>query len=155
MADSTDPTAKVLFRIVAADDSAETETLWAFDLGADQYKLDNCPFYAYSVSLGDVVFAPMDPDEGFPTFRNVVSKSGNRTLRVILDPPVKAGNSSDAVLKALVEMGCSYEGANPKYVVINVPPLVDLNSVGDYLTDREVTWEHADPSYEELYPDGA
>ena len=155
MADSTDPTAKVLFRVSADGDSAETETLWAFNLGDDQYKLDNCPFYAYSVSLGDVVYAPMDQTEGFPTFRTVVSKSGNRTIRVILDPPVVAGNSSDVVLKELVALGCSYEGANPRYIVINVPPLADLNAVATYLTVRKLTWEHSDPTYDELYPDDA
>jgi hypothetical protein len=29
------------------DGSADVETLWATHLGADEYKLDNSPFYAY------------------------------------------------------------------------------------------------------------
>jgi Domain of unknown function (DUF4265) len=97
------------------------------------------------VSLGDVIHAPFDPDEGFPTFREVLSKSGNRTVRVIFDPPVTSGNSSDAVLKGLPAMGCSYEGANAKNVAVNIPPLVDLSAVRGYLIEREVAWEHSDP----------
>jgi hypothetical protein len=50
MSDFNQPTAKVLFRVPNNDGSAEVETLWAFDLGNDQYKLGNSPFYAYSVS---------------------------------------------------------------------------------------------------------
>ena len=79
-------TAKVLFRVEEEDGSENVETLWAFDLGEDRYRLDNSPFYAYSVSPGDTVNAPVDPDEGRPTFSRVLEKSGNRTVRVILDP---------------------------------------------------------------------
>ena len=50
-------------------------------------------------------------------------------------------------------MGCSYEGANPKYICIDIPEEVDLSTVCSYLTENEIQWEHAAPSYEELYPD--
>jgi len=49
-------------------------------------------------------------------------------------------------------MGCSYEGANPKYICIDIPKDVDLFKVCNYLTEHEVKWEHAAPTYEELYP---
>src|SRR5438128_3554168 len=104
MTQPSQPTAKVLFRVPNEDGSAQVETLWATDLGNDQYKLDNSPFYAYSVSWQDVVFAPFDQDEEFPTFQRVISKSGNRTVRVILDPPVEPGNSSDLLLQGLVSL---------------------------------------------------
>ena len=89
MSNVNTPNAKVLFRVPESDGSANVETLWAYDLGGDHYKLDNSPFYAYGVSWGDTVFAPHDDAEGFPTFHSVVSKSGHRTLRVHFDPPVK------------------------------------------------------------------
>ena len=150
-----EPTAKVLFRVVEDDGSANVETLWAFDLGEDRYRLDNSPFYAYSVSVGDVVYAPINPDEGRATFSRVLEKAGNRTVRVIFDPPVANGNSSDAVLIELLALGCSYEGANTTYLSIVVPQKADFTAVCSHLTLREVQWEHADPSYEELYPDEA
>lgn len=91
MAEPATPNANVLFRVAYVDGSAEVETLWSTALGNDQYKLDNTPFYAYSVSWEDTVFAPFDPDEGMPTYQRVVEKSGNRTIRVRFDPPCASG----------------------------------------------------------------
>lgn len=155
MTSSAQPNAKVLFRIPNEDGSAEVETLWATSLGTDKYRLDNSPFWAYGVSWEDVVFAPFSDDEGFPTFQSVVSKSGNRTVRVILDPPIESGNESEKMLQDLVAIGCSYEGMNRKYVSVNIPPNVALESVRVYLIENDVTWEHADPTYESLFPEDA
>ena len=130
------PMAKVLFRVPEDDGGATVETLWAVPLGDDRYKLDNSPFYAYGVSWEDVVYAPADPQEQMPTFKSVVERSGNRTVRVIFETPISPGNASDQVLQGLVAMGCSYEGANPKYVSINVPPAVELQKVRPYLIER-------------------
>jgi hypothetical protein len=153
--DSLRPNAKVLFRVVNEDGSADVETLWATHVGADDYKLDNSPFYAYGVSWEDVVTAPFDPEEGFPTFKRVVSKSGNRTIRVVFETPFETGNESDRMLRGLVELGCSYEGANRKCFSINVPPRAELNAVRAYLIEQRANWEHADPTYAELFPEDA
>jgi hypothetical protein len=155
MPDSLRPNAKVLFRVVNEDGSADVETLWATQVGVDDYKLDNSPFYAYGVSWEDVVTAPFNPEEGFPTFERVVSKSGNRTVRVVFEAPLETGNESDRVLRGLVALGCSYEGANRKYFSVNVPPGVELNVVRTYLIEQKATWEHADPSYAALFPSDA
>jgi hypothetical protein len=104
MSQPASPTAKVVFRVAEEDGSANVETLWAFDLGENRYRLDNSPFYAYSVSVGDVVFAPVDPTDGRPTFKSVLEKSGNRTVRIILDPPLATGNSSDSVVQELLSL---------------------------------------------------
>lgn len=149
------PTAKVLFRIPEEDGTASVETLWAHDLGSDQYRLDNLPFYAYSVSLQDVVYAPYDPNEGRPTFERVISKSGNRTIRISFDAPVESDSASQQILDLLVALGCGYEGASKKYVAINIPPDVDLSSVCNLLVQHDINWEHADPTYDEIYSDDA
>jgi hypothetical protein len=145
------PTAKVLFRITESDGSASVETLWAYDLGENRYKLDNSPFYAYGVSWGDTVLAPHDDAESHPTFHSVVVKSGYRTVRVMFDPPVRRGNESDVTLKKLVKLGCEYERANAQYIVVSVPPSVDLAKVVEYLVERKATWEHADPTRDEYH----
>ena len=150
--DAVRPNAKVLFRVPGDDGTAEVETLWATELGNDEYKLDNSPFYAYSVSWEDIVYAPFDPIEARPTFQRVIKKSGNRTVRVIFEPPVEAGNSSDQLLQGLVALGCSYEGANPGYMSINIPAFVQLEVVRDYLIFKQANWEYADPRYSELFP---
>ena len=149
------PDSKVLFRVPQDDGSSRVETLWATALGNDEYKLENSPFYAYSVSWKDIVFAPVDPAEGRPTFVRIVKKSGHRTIRIKFDPPVQYGNESDRVLQGLVSLGCSYEGANRGYMSIDIPKSVQLEQVRQYLIDRGAQWEHVDPSYEQLFPNEA
>jgi hypothetical protein len=152
MTDTVRPNAKVLFRVPADDGTAEVETLWATELGNDEYKLDNSPFYAYSVSWQDIVYAPFDPIEERPTFLRVIKKSGNRTVRVIFEPAVEAGNPSDQLLQGLVALGCSYEGADRGYMSINIPADVQLEVVRDYLIFKQANWEYADPRYSDLFP---
>lgn len=147
--------AKILFRVPAEDGSTIVETLWAEPVGEDLYCLDNSPFYAYGVSWRDVVLAPFDPAEKFACFSAISRKSGNRTIRIRFDPPVAPGNSSDGMLQGLVGLGCSYEGANPGYMAVNVPPEVDLEVVRGFLNHGNAQWEHADPTHEELFPDEA
>jgi hypothetical protein len=155
MSSPSGPTAKVLFRVPEEDGSAQVETLWAFDLGNNEYQLDNSPFYAYSVSWQDVVYAPYDSTEEFATFQRVVRKSGNRTVRVIFDVPPEPGNQADQVLKGLQALGCGYEGANRRYLSINIPATANLNQIGAYLTEQGVQWEHADPTYAEIHQNDA
>jgi len=152
MSESSEPNAKVLFRVQSEDGTAEVETLWAFALRSDKYKIDNLPFFAYGISAEDVVFAPFDHDEQFPTFQKVISKSGNRTIRIIFDLPYESGNESEALVSRLVALGCDFEGANKRYVVINIPATVDLDTVVERVNDAGVSWEYADPTYEELFP---
>jgi len=149
----TNPTSnvKVLFRTLEDDGTANVETLWATNIGEDKYKIDNLPFYAYGVSWQDIVFAPFDQSEGFPTFQRVVSKSGHRTVRIIFDSPVEDGNPSDQLLQGLASRGCTYEGASRRYLSIDVPPDVKLEAIRQYLIDNDAIWEHADPTYDELF----
>lgn len=146
-----EPNVKVKFAVPNEEGSCEVETLWATDLGESNYKLDNSPFYAYSVSWEDIVYAPLDEPDGMPTFERVVYKSGNRTIRIIFDDAVEFGNASLELLDKLVARGCSYEGANSKYIVVNIPPAVDLTGVVEFLKQSDVQWEHADPTYEQYH----
>ena len=155
MPDSAKPDAKVLFRVPNDSGGADVETLWATSLGADTYRLDNSPFYAFGVSWQDVVAAPFDPEEQFPTFQRVVSKSGHKTVRVAFTARLEAGNETDRLLQGLVALGCGYEGANAKYFSVNVPPGVELEVVRNYLIEHQAVWEHADPTYAALFPDEA
>lgn len=140
------PTAKVLFRVPDGEGGATIETLWAFDLGNDEYRLDNIPFFACSVSCRDVVYAPFDEDEGFPTFQRMVRKSGSRTVRVLLDEPAGPGNRSESLLAGLIGLGCHYEGMNGTCIAVDVPPAADFDAVCNFLNDARATWEGADPS---------
>jgi len=54
-------------------------------------------------------------------------------------------------LKELVDLGCSYEGMNYRMISINIPPVVDLERVTDFLSKPDwIKWEYADPTYDEI-----
>ena len=72
-------------------------------------------------------------------------------MRIIFDPPVDTGNESEKVLDAIVRLGCSYEGASPSCICIDIPAEVDFDVVRDFMIENNVNIEYADPSYEELF----
>ena len=142
-----------MVKVALRDDDGNIETLWATPLGRHRYRLENSPFFAYGVSWLDVVEAKPPSRGEFPEFVRVTRKSGNRTIRIIFKPPADKSKQAMAVLERLVSMGCSYEGANPGYIVVNIPPKVDLSSVCEYVTGARRRWEHADPTYAEMHPE--
>ena len=150
MSESIYQSAKVLFRIPGEDGTVESESLWADSLGGDRFRLENCPFFAYGVSLHDIVRAPVDPDEQAATFQRVIVKSGNSTVRILFDEPVEDGNSPQVILDQLISLGCSYEGANRKYIAVNIPSSVNLSTVCSFLVEQQLSWEYADPTYEQI-----
>jgi len=135
------PMAKVALRGPHGD----VETLWAEAMGGGRYCLDNTPWYAYSVSWRDVIEASPDAD-GQLQFVKVVSKGGNRTVRIRSKEPF-----TSEWLGKIVELGASYEGADRRLIGINIPADTELGVITSFLTAEGVEWEHADPSYEELY----
>jgi hypothetical protein len=138
---------KVRLRGPQAD---EIETLWATPVDPDLYRLDNSPFFAYGVSWEDVIEAHPDAHE-FLEYVRCVRKSGNRTLRVIFQDFKSGDEPAQPILKRLVELGCSYEGMQPRLVSINVPPRIDLSEVTRFLTEQSgLQWEYADPTYDEV-----
>lgn len=135
---------KLLAKVVFRDNDGNVETLWAFDLGEDLYQLDNTPWYQYNLSWKDVIEAGPEGEGEFPLFRRIVKKSGYRTLRVALEEPATGG-----FLDEIRQLGCSFEGANRRYIAIDIPPGKDLQKVADFLTQNDTCWEYADPSYGE------
>jgi hypothetical protein len=137
--------AKLEFRT----DDGEVETLWAKPVGQNLFQLDNSPFYAYGVSSNDVVEAEPQPG-AFPLFKRVVRKSGHRTVRVIIDGLDELGRLTVGIKK----LGCSFEGAWSKLISVDVPPGVALEDVRSFLILGRFEWEHADPTYEQLFGAG-
>jgi len=137
--------------VTGEGDSAIAETPWVIPVGDGHFRLDNIPFYAYGISLGDILEATPDGDDPRPHVRRVVTKSGNRTLRVIADEG--ASRVPQSLLDDLISLGCSYTGATPRYICINIPPIVPLDAVVAVLDKSKLRWEHADPTYEQLHPE--
>jgi hypothetical protein len=78
----------------------------------------------------------------------VVEKSGHRTVRVVLQGPAETSE----VAGKLNALGCTYEGANPRYLSVDIPPEVNFEDVVTLLIESGEQWEHGDPSHDELYP---
>lgn len=145
----------VLYQENSDGEEPDIETPWADYLGNDQYQLKNFPFFFYGLSYNDIFEAKPNPDDdGYPYFTRVIKKSGHKTVRIILSESIKDSEESLEILNKLEAMGCGYEGTNgQKYFVINIQPHCDFWQVCNFLTEREIQWEHADPTYSELYPD--
>ena len=137
---------------ILLDQEDHVETVWADPLGADRYRVDNSPFWAYGISWHDVIEARPAAD-GMLTFVRVCEKSGHRTLRLILNPPSDQSAESRAVLDRLISLGASYEGMNHGYLAINIPPNLQLERITDYLESTGQKWESADPPGTDLEPD--
>lgn len=143
---------KIVLRL-DEDDESYVETPWVKDLGDGRYRMENCPFYFYNLAYGDIVSAEYSDEEERLVFTGVLERSGNKMVRVIFENSSKEDGPEKTHLEEIVKLGCSYEGANPKYICIDIPPEVELFDVCEYLTKNELQWEHASPSYSELYPD--
>ena len=143
-----------LVKVQLTGPDGEVETPWARPLGKDQYELDNIPWFTYGLSLHDVIEARAPTPGEFPEFVRVVRKSGNRTIRLMLDPPADASPESQAVLDRLRELGCGYEGMKHRLIAVDIPPTVDLMTIREFLITTEQEWEHSDPGFDELFPNG-
>lgn len=84
-----------------------------------------------------------------PDFQEIVRKSGHRTISLILED----ASSRQDRLEALLRLGCTYEGSNGSYFGIDIPPAADFKAVCEYLTSTDEEWEHADPTYHDLFPE--
>ena len=133
------------------------ETLWANPTDEPGlYVLDNVPWFAYEVSLGDTVSARPEA-EGYFVMTGVVRKSGNRTLWVILDAEDSGelSEASRALVAGIKARGCALEGLKRTYIAVTLPPEVDLLAVAQFIDEAGFAFEYADPTYEQLFPDDA
>lgn len=131
-------------------DASDIETLWAVPVGTDLYRLDNSPFFAYGLSWEDVIEAKPADDQVLEYVR-CVRKSGNRTVRVIFQDYRSDDQPAQEILRELKNLGCSYEGMQPRMISINVPPRINLKEVIGFLTKQHgLQWEYADPTYDEV-----
>ena len=136
-------------------DGENIETLWAIALGNNLFRLDNSPFYAYDVSWQDIVEATEEAED-FYEFARVAERSGNRTVRIIFQNFTGKDEQGKQILSDLENLGCSYEGANSKFISINIPSTTNLESVVNYIVERDnLNFEYADPSYNKLFADEA
>lgn len=113
------------------------ERMHAITHADGSYILDNSPFYAFGISLGDRFTATKK--DGELLFAEVVARGGHSTYRIKL--PVGCGHPYFLEHWAqLEELGCTFEGssANPERLyAIDMPPGVDVLKAYQILEEKE------------------
>jgi len=112
------------------------ESIWALPIGNDLYEIRNVPFYAYGINWGDTVRASSDDSELKPEVREVVKRSGNKTLRVFFSEEL-SDEAEKTILSALKILDVSWEQADKRYVAIDVHPEADYDAVCEKLSEIE------------------
>ena len=108
------------------------ESMWARELGANRFRLENVPFYAYDLNFHDVVEAhPLGADQQ-PTVQRVIERSGHTTLRVRFEDDVSEERRLE-LLHSLQPLSVSYERYGPPYFALDLEPGADVDAVRDRL----------------------
>jgi len=115
--------------------------MWAVEVRLGRYQLRNSPFYAYEVSLEDIVEAERGED-GQLVFKRVTIRGGHSTYRLVLEREI---SSSDFQRhwEPLERLGCSYEGKDSRLLSVDVPARADVAAVFRLLEqgERDGTWD--------------
>lgn len=119
------------------------ENMHAIKLHDGAYILANSPFYAYDISLNDIV-SVIHGDNRI-IFKSVKKRGGHSTYRIKLFTPDIKNNVQQKIDK-LVKMGCAYESSSVsvrKLYAVDVPPNVDVQLVYDILDcgEQKGLWE--------------
>jgi hypothetical protein len=112
------------------------ESLCVKDLGDDLYEIQNVPFCAYGLNWGDVVRATADSLDLKPEVREVVRRSGNKTLRVSFNV---SQEQQGVYIEAIEAKGGWIERANATFICINVPPEANYAEVLEYLEQQDAS----------------
>lgn len=135
---------KVMFDLTGGDRSLNetladppqdlSEWMWAEPAGPGLFRLANSPFYAYGVSLGDVV--RVASRDGLPTVDAIVERGGRSTYRLIRSEALadEVWNEEWALLD---QLGCMHEGDGERLVAIDVPADADVVAVFRLLEEGE------------------
>jgi len=111
---------------------AGSERLWALHLGEGRYQLDNIPFFARDLALGDVVSAVPEEgaEEGVLRYEQVLQSSGHSTFRILVHDESQVPEAC----RLLEQLGCGTERSHlPRLVAIDIPPRVPLADVREAL----------------------
>ena len=133
---------KVLFHLEQDEDGyppASVESLWALPKGDGLFQVDNIPFFATGVAVGDIVLAAQV--DGAILFQEVVQASGHSTLRVAISEAADV----PAVRALFEQKGCSVEQSHlPRLIAVDVPPSIPLGSLRPILVagQEQGRWDY-------------
>lgn len=130
---------------------AESEGIWCETVATGQYRVRNIPFYAFNISLDDIIEAEINESDGRLFFNGIVVKpSGNHVYRCMVnrDSP----KQSQKYLELINSMNCFYETAihgDFELFSIDVPSDVDVNKIYDILElgEADGSWDFEEANY--------
>ena len=126
------PTAHVVFPLDVEDGwpPVSAERLWAYDLGANRYEINNAPWFVRDLAAGDVVEAIADDPAQHPTFIRLLERSPNLTIRLICLRQGPLRGNLQAVIDAFTPFGVWAEGAEQYgMVALDIPPNAALEQI--------------------------
>jgi hypothetical protein len=133
---------KVFFVQKIGEDQYETESIWCA-VDGDNFIVDNIPFIAKRISLGDVIKAEFDDDENIYYFEDFVASSGNTTVRIFS----YKSELMDSIRDKLSNMGCESEVLSARNIIaVNIPKEVNYSPIRAFLENGE---QREDWTYEE------
>lgn len=126
---------------ISPDDKGHTEieTVWALPCNTG-YKIDNIPFYANNIALGDIVNAKEDKN-GLLIMEELFEASGHSTIRIWFSDAKYVQSAREDLRR----MGCSSELSDlPRLIAVDVPPTVPYESIQEYLDGgkRDGKWDY-------------
>lgn len=104
------------------------ESMWADELGNNQYQIKNIPFYAYGLNYDDIVFAEAESDEFKPEIKGLIKASGHKTIRVAFIGDSSKEENIDVIESVRTEK-IGYEGFNDHQFALNVTPEGDFDQL--------------------------
>jgi hypothetical protein len=132
--DGNEKDRRIIFELKQDEDGyppAGAEAVWARATNDDLYVIDNIPFFAQGVSMGDVV-AVVPGDSGQLEFDRVVESSGHSTIRVVVYDP----SNVSSLREGMRILGCESELSHiPTLVAFDLPPQVEYRAVRVFLDD--------------------
>jgi len=138
---------KILYIIPEGEeDAGQAEGLWAFSLGNQLYELQNIPVFAEHLNVEDIVHCD-EPADTKPIIRELVARSGNRTLRVIFRDETPDETCIDIIWE-LIQHGIAYEKSASKSYSFNVAPKDDYIWARDFLRAKDaegLLWLYEQP----------
>lgn len=130
-----DPLTKVLVEL-PEEVGTTGERLWARQVGEDLYEIRNVPWYAYKLNWGDVVrCAGLSPAD-LPIVRQVVERSGHRTVRVFFNEQGVSEDEQEAILGKLAELQAFHERHGDNFLALDVEPQADYEAVFTLLAEQ-------------------
>jgi hypothetical protein len=114
------------------------EAMWAHPLGDDLYEVRNVPFHAYDLNWLDVVRAVQESPDQKPSIREVVRRSGHRTVWITFAEDIPRERRLE-LAKELNEWKGYFENADGRYFAVDIEPDGDYQRIVTEIESWRVT----------------